>query len=1474
MNEPRPSPPQLPAPGATAWRSRDGAPLRRRRVWIPLAMLALAAAFVFNPALQRRILIGQLGPAVDSLSIEHVLVTPWSVHLRGAEIGWRGARVRVGDLYVRFCAVSLLAREIDVARLRLADAVIDLRRFAAARPRSEGVFPGVFASLDRGLGLVAGDIEASAQVLLAQGRSLRIALDGGAIAPRQHGRIAIEADYADPSRGLEIRADGAVVLAQRERGRFESLGLEARITLAGDALPVPEPLQLAVTLSPAQTATAIPPAVTDAQAVSAPVPEAIVVSLTAPAAGGARALVSATGRYDGATGELDGQWTLSATQALLQPYFANQDLPALVQHANGMLTLNTRGQLGLSLDGTLAVSALERVLGRESGLREPLRFAQQATVEIGGGHVRMTRLAGTLSDGGGVTVLTAALAEPMQFALADLRTAVRAPRRWLEIEVPALPLAWLNAWVPAYTLAGGALGGHFTLGTDAEGVLHLESDAPLTVSGFDVTRDGETLVRDVRGHLRADLSRSSKRLRLRLRDIVLTAGEDSLVDASASISLPAAATDPGAAAPAIRVVGAGRLNVDPLSAQPLLAPWRQAYPLPEGLTLGFEGELSAGADAVKVVRLDAGIAQRDGAELLHVTLLQPFAVPRGASGAPIGNPQGALLDVSVHDVDLAWLSPLVPDTMLTGKLARAALALTGGERGQLTLRARDPIHIEDLSLARGGTPLLDALALTVTPELRYGTDAVEVHYGALTLAAHGRTIARGAGSIRIAPGQDGVIAAAGQIDVDVGAALTQPALARAVAGGPTATALDVTARYDVERRGAMIRVDALEATATIGTDAHVALIADRGLTLRRTLEPGENRARYAVGSAILSFDALSSAALAEYLPAGTPAFAAANGRFELDSDGTHLVASSVVPLALEGVRVHGGRGAALRPFALTVNGTLNAGGDTIAASIAELSLRFENDPVAALAGELDLQVESGRAVPLRGLNATLTGDVPALLDQPTLLPGHSLTAGSLRTHVSVAADGRIESLTELSGLQAHVPLAIDSVRMPLTGAMDPQGAGFGFTAPLTGSGRSGQTDLLVSTRYAPQPGEPDLLDVELRGERFYLNDFLASVRAIAGRADSARRPGPGSAAVVTVIDDTPDAHAAWDVFPYDTRVRVQIAKLFYTDYLAFDDIQGVLEAGQTRLALTGWQAYFHASPIELDGDTRFTSGRADPYDLTLRGRIRDFDLNQFFTELVPGDKPRVEGLFGGDLDAHGQAPNLAEYRNRLLLDLRLTSREGIFRPLPPNSSLLVGASDFLGIMGEGLSYVPTSGFGVGTVSRLVSYIAAIDYDRAELHVLRDESRDLRIAQFLVQSPTISLTASGGVDYEPGVDILDSPLAMTAQLNMLGKGAAILYSMDLLHPERGPQGYWQGPEFRIWGTAANAQSNFAEIVTAASEGTLQGGLLRPLAGLIGNFRYRWFAEEIQRDADVTDASVRDGALPASAPPANHDSTPGP
>jgi hypothetical protein len=473
--------------------------------------------------------------------------------------------------------------------------------------------------------------------------------------------------------------------------------------------------------------------------------------------------------------------------------------------------------------------------------------------------------------------------------------------------------------------------------------------------------------------------------------------------------------------------------------------------------------------------------------------------------------------------------------------------------------------------------------------------------------------------------------------------------------------------------------------------------------------------------------------------------------------------------------------------------------------------------------------------------------LPLLLDQPALLPGHRLKRGVLTAALQLDEQGSLSANADIQDLVANGELPLQALRWQIDGRLDENGD-FSFRAPLTTLGKSGDSTVNISVEHHVQ-GEQDrdvLLGIE--SPVFYLNDILNTLALIARQQeDSAASDGADATADTGAAerdDSSPDTRAFWNQTAYNTKLELRVDRLFYTDYLEFTGIRGSALSMPDRLSIEGFEAHFHDSPITLDGAFTFTPG-SEPYDVQLDSRVDQFDLARFFRELVPGARPRAEGLFDVRINAFGKSPNLAQYRNNLYFDGRLQSRQGLFRLLDPNSPLVTGSTGFAGGVGELLSYVPTGLFGVGAVSRLVDYIKEVNYDKIVVELARDASRDVQIRQYVVQNEELLMTASGGIRYQPGVDILQSPLSLDARLSLREKGAAIFYDLDLLESEYNEWGYWLGPEIRFRGTPANPESNLDDIIADAGRGAVLGGITRPVSGLIGNITHRWLDEKPPR-----------------------------
>ncbi|MEQ8660798.1 MAG: hypothetical protein RLW62_08275, partial [Gammaproteobacteria bacterium] len=1387
-----------------------------------LVLVALAVAF--HPRVQTALVRDNVAPRLDAFSLGRIHLLPWALRVEDLALRGHGVSVSLDRADIGLAPWRLL---FDVAALRHVDVeglTLDLREMPPAAD-SDAPPPGLFALLEeRGFGVALGPLRAQARVLLAPGPVLAVRLAGGELDTETGGTIDFEVIVSEAAPDTRIELGGALTVAQGEAGTFEALQLDLLALINTPALPQEDVLALNARATPVRVERA---RTDDPETLESVLTgEDIALTLAKPGADNDPLQLEIGARHDAEAHRLDGTYTLALDDALVAFYAPAATLPGFTERAEGTFGLDL-AQRALALDyrGTTQVRGLDLLLATNAEMPAALNVEKSLAVALADDTLTLEALTTTLAAPDAAPVLRIEAQAPLSVPLAQ-PDALLEPRATLAtVAVEALPLSWVNGWLNEPLIGAGALAASFTLESDG-GALTLAPVAPLTAT---VSALDERLALPLPLSLTAlpVLRQQGDTLTLDVRELHLAAADMQLATLAAGVRVA------GAGAPRVSVNG--RVDVDHLLALPLVAAQLGQHALPDGLALNLDGTFGLPPGALQVETLALNLARGTAQPLLSIDALEPFTVALADAGARLDNPPGELARITLDDIDLAWVSPFVPDLELAGLLDGATVALgAGAELRTLALRPRAPLRLRRVSVRAGEAMLVDALDLGVSVALDYAPAALAVRYTDLDVRVAGARLARARGSLDVplvsgdAPAP---LRADGHLELDLAGLRKLPQLATLLATVDPQRRWRLDVDYALGAAPTRIDIQRLDAAVRVDATPRVRLHAAEPLVVRPQIAAGEDLAQHLTGALSAEVDALDSALLGDLLPLDGLAFDELSVSATLRSDGERLGAELSAPLRLAGVRLGAPDEAPLHPFTVTVGGRVEARGERATATLEDLTLSFDARPQpAALGGALELVIEPGVAVPLRRLAADLHGFLPVLLDQPAVLPGHSLRAGRMTLTATVDESGAIAGRALLDGLAADAPLAISALTAEAAGEVDADGAGFAFRMPIDGSGRSGTTDALLVAAYAPQAAANALLDLTLTSERFLLNDVLAAIASIAGTAQDTAPAAAGDDAADAAApsaprtpDRTPDARAFWDVLPYDARVSYRITDLYYTDYVVFNDVEGEITLGPTRFELARLAARFHDSPLELDGRLDFLGDAAEPYELTLEGSVEEFDLNQFFSELVPGTKPRVEGLFSVALEASGTSPNMAEYRNELGFDLDLRSRDGLFRPLPPDSALMAGASDVLGIVGESLSYVPTGGFGAGVLSRLVNYIAVIDYDRIDIHVVRDDSRDIVIEQFLVQSPTINLTAAGGIDYVDGVDILDSPLELDASLNMSGKGAAILYSMNLLEDEKDAWGYVKGPSFRIRGTPANAESNFAEIVSAAADGTLKGGI---------------------------------------------------
>ncbi|MGH8579537.1 MAG: hypothetical protein ACREVK_05225 [Gammaproteobacteria bacterium] len=1403
--------------------------LKRPRCFIPLSLffiLIVVLGILFHPSIQKKILLAQLAPLTEKLNIAHVRLTPWSLTLKDAHVRYKGGDFRLKTGRVRFCLSALVRKAISLQKVSVDGLSVDLSEFRPdEKPKSDAPFRGALASLNTGFRIAIRELSVNGQVTTKPGETILAKLDGGIKADAVGGfRVALDLQGQDQRIGLQ----GMVYLKQVPKRGFEAIATDLRARVKAKALPIEEKARIAVSVKESILSNT---ARSGEHALS---PEAIKIGIYLDPEK-PRSVLGFAGVYDGNVGLLRGAYRISANQALVRPYLKGESVPNMIDKLAGQVRLDITKLIGdVTLNNDLTLTNVRKFSG-EPSMPQTLSVLSDLSLALEADALRLSRFDTQLRDDGGKRYLSATLQSAVRLGLED-------PMRFLETNKPlfllrleGIPASWAAPLIPDYTISGGLLQGEFKLAAAKADTLRVVPMKPLSLKGVRVSQ-GEQLIAEQLGlTMRPHINYKKSALEIAIEDFVVEERASRL----ASTTLRARIPNAGKGDPDVHVDAKAQVDLNQLVTLPALREGSEK--LPSELSFAFQGKVAKSTHTIQIQELIGGLSQGAGKRFLAVDLARPLNVPLKKEKGRLRNPQGTLATVSIGELDLAWLSPFAPDTELSGKITRAEFELSSDGKDEFVLTPRFPLEITGLSVTSEREALFESLAVKLSPTLKYSPERMQIDYQKLGISAHNKPLIAANGTLFLPSNQPANVKASGDTEIDLQALAGQPLVQRLL-GAPITASARINADYrltqanralDIERLGLKLSQEDSSAPA-------IEVQSNGKIRVPTALRPGEPLARGMRGGIRLVIRNWKPTPFEQVLRERNISFNQISGNATLASDGRALSLDTKEPFLIQDLQVTNENGDLLHPLTLSFKGTMAISDRDLRANVDDVTIDFlEQNQGRAVRGNIAFELDREEER-FKQLSAKLFAFLPEWLDQPAVLPGHSLVDGALESAFAIDPFGKIKWNTAIRNLNGRKKLPLQTITLAGSGVLMRDG-GFSLRMPLATEGKSGKSDAVITANYSTQ-SEQGLLQLGITGRQFYLNDILATLDTIRTQPAAAKEQEKPKEnlpeAEETVLSQAPDRRAFWERLPHQSQLELRLNQLFYTDYLVLHEIRGGFDLTGKRLGVRDFSAYFHQSPMTLNGGIDFISQSENPYDLELNGAIKEFDLNKFFTELIPKSKPRVEGLFGVTFDLAARSPNLDQFRNHLNLDIKLNSRDGVFRPLPPDNVLLTGATPVLGVIGEGLSFVPTIGLGAGVVPRLVSYIKEIDYDKIDIHITGGGPKGLTIEQFMVNSPDILISAEGGIEYRAGVDILNRPLSLSAEMNMRGRGAAILHSLDLLKPEQDELGYWKGPEFRIWGTPRKPKSNFNEIIQKAGKETLTGGITRPFSGIIGNIKYRW------------------------------------
>ncbi len=393
-----------------------------------------------------------------------------------------------------------------------------------------------------------------------------------------------------------------------------------------------------------------------------------------------------------------------------------------------------------------------------------------------------------------------------------------------------------------------------------------------------------------------------------------------------------------------------------------------------------------------------------------------------------------------------------------------------------------------------------------------------------------------------------------------------------------------------------------------------------------------------------------------------------------------------------------------------------------------------------------------------------------------------------------------------------------------------EGESLEVRAPFEMSSDNGPSDLSFSGDVRRE-GEGYRFHAALTGDRMVASDLTRLVYLVAPPDPDAswgdyREPAVSafrerwSKSAIDQLRERRDIEPFWraDVSG-DASIDLGSLELART---SIDGIRGRIEVDPGAIEMTGVEASMLGARFSAEGGIRFDESADLPYTLRLASSFEGLDLGRLFRIVNPDEPPTLEGIYEVRTTASGEGRNPADLGLGTLGEMRVSGRDGVFRGLAGQYTWARRGTKVLGFL--------TFSKQLKAVSRLLGELEALEYHSFDLVLARATPRRFVISELTVVSPLARIEGEGGVEVEPGVPLVESPLDASLDMATQGDMTILFDGLGLLQEGTDEHGY--RPLTRpvaLGGTVAEPDtSDFYEMLDEAardSKGVLGVGMRR-------------------------------------------------
>ncbi len=696
-------------------------------------IFAVAFIVVLNPTVQKLTLLKILGdtPELD-IDIDYFKAGFSDTEINEIKIAYKNSQISVKKIEIEYAiSPTLFSDKISISKIIFADVLIDLRKEEFSETKATDTsnnieqtelsndqkfdFNGLLSLTDIGYQFEIDNVHISGKLLLPDNKNAVFTLTAGNIKPNQTGIVSYNLKYYDINASAPIESitcTGEINLSQNEASGFSNINMTTNLIASRSS--VEDAWKLEANLENNKELKK----------------EIYNIKLTKDD----HSIAQFDGEFDNALKNFSGKYSIDATDKEMVFFYSEKSIPELSLNGSGNIKFNLN-EMTSEINNQFSFEAEQlNSFCPDLNFVKKLACKFESDISTSKTQLVVNKVDLSVTENDQTEIIKLKLNDPLTISCNN-NTIPDIKDGQLTLNINALSLDWIDAFIPDYKITGDPLTTNFVL-SHKNSVITFGAPQNVAINNINVSQENRKILDSVTLQLNPMLTYQEGKAEAIVDNFKIAIKNQDIATLEFIVSSDSINSDNKS----FVATGNAVINFQFLASENLPDNIQSTVKNLDKLTAKFD--IQGDENVFKINELLLKIIDKNEKSLVNIKNSKAFSIDYNEIKLVGNNSPIELLKIKINDLPINYLDPLLKDFKLEGDNLNVDLSLQYDEQ-KFSLTPNKPIQAANISVSNNTQKLINNISFSLEPTIKLSLNNAEIKLNNLNIISSEGTIATG-----------------------------------------------------------------------------------------------------------------------------------------------------------------------------------------------------------------------------------------------------------------------------------------------------------------------------------------------------------------------------------------------------------------------------------------------------------------------------------------------------------------------------------------------------------------------------------------------------------------------------------------------------------------------------------------------------------------------------------------------------------